>query len=166
MIKLFDEFATVDENGARSVLGYSSTDEIGATMIGFSALYLLLLVGLLARLTVTRTRHMRRRREEATKSHIRKAVMAIQQIRQPVAFIPFHKFQQLGRLIAHEQARNLGLLQSVDTYEEVGRHAQSLLYAPLVNLYPHAPLRSPVVCSCATLSRRRRPFSRRTNGWH
>jgi hypothetical protein len=157
MIKLFDDFATVDASGARSVLGYSSTDEIGATMIGFSALYLLLLVGSLVRLAVARTQQMRRRKEEQTKSQIRKAVTALQQIRQPATFIPFDKFLKLGRLIAHEQARNLGLLKSVDTYEEVGRRAMLVSSCPVPTakgtLTAHAPRRARPPCAAVRLCR-------------
>ncbi len=39
MIKLYDDFAAIDDEGARQVLGYGTTDEMGLTMILFSVLY-------------------------------------------------------------------------------------------------------------------------------
>ena len=56
-----------------------------------------------------------------------------------MGLISFDKFLKLGRLVAHEQARNLGLLKVIDTYEEVSAPVAGMDPVHNTFLPHHAP---------------------------
>lgn len=64
-------------------------------------------------------RRLRIQKRQAMEARIRSAITSVMDLRFNVCFLKFSDFKALGKLASHEEARGLGILSIIDTYEEL-----------------------------------------------